>query len=242
MLDRMRNIQPKITPSDSSGISRLSSTVASSNSTRSNNSLYSPSSSPYPIPFEDFMRHLGPAISLRQPTKMLTRSISRPFTRTSGARTDNSDAQSLSNWRSWLEVGVRFSGLPPNTTTRDVWEAFRKEGQIATIELFEDNSGIRDGRGRVRFRSVISIIVSLLSLFFLPSSPPPKRPFWESGKYPVHIGAVSTSVETNISLDPRRRTFLAPSPVNPQIKYPESTVRFAFMIHSSLRPSNSRYH
>jgi len=62
------------------------------------------------------------------------------------------DVSRRDDWRHWLELGVLFRGFPPSVTTRDVWKAFKQEGDIVTIELFDNNTGEPNGRGRVRFR------------------------------------------------------------------------------------------
>lgn len=56
------------------------------------------------------------------------------------------------DWTQWIELGVKLTGLPPSVTTFDLWQSFRHEGSIATVEIFEDNQGMRDGKGRLRFR------------------------------------------------------------------------------------------
>jgi len=56
------------------------------------------------------------------------------------------------DWTQWIELGIKLSGLPFSVTTFDLWQSFRHEGSIATLEIFEDNQGKRDGRGRIRFR------------------------------------------------------------------------------------------
>lgn len=58
------------------------------------------------------------------------------------------------DWSHWLEVGVTFFGFPRKVTTRDVWKVFKEEGELVTIELFDDNRGNPNGSGRVRFRYV----------------------------------------------------------------------------------------
>lgn len=62
------------------------------------------------------------------------------------------DVSRRDDWRHWLELGVFFGGFPPSVTTRDVWKAFKEEGDIVTIELFDNDMGELNGRGRVRFR------------------------------------------------------------------------------------------
>jgi len=61
-------------------------------------------------------------------------------------------ARRWDDWASWPEVQVKIFGLTANITTSDLWKSFSKEGTIVTIELFEDNTGARDGKALVRFR------------------------------------------------------------------------------------------
>ena len=56
------------------------------------------------------------------------------------------------DWTQWIELGIKLAGLPPIVTTFDLWQSFRHEGSIATVEVFEDTHGRRDGKGRIRFR------------------------------------------------------------------------------------------
>lgn len=55
------------------------------------------------------------------------------------------------DWTHWVEISVKLFGLPTNVTTRDIWRCLSTEGCIMTIELYEDNRGTREGKGRVRF-------------------------------------------------------------------------------------------
>lgn len=55
------------------------------------------------------------------------------------------------DWTRWVELRVIMFGLPINVTTRDIWRCFSKEGSILKIELYEDNRGNREGKGRVCF-------------------------------------------------------------------------------------------
>ena len=56
------------------------------------------------------------------------------------------------DWTKWVELGLRISGLPPSTTTRDLYRCFSKEGNIVLIELYENTRSEREGTACVRFR------------------------------------------------------------------------------------------
>ena len=60
------------------------------------------------------------------------------------------------DWSQWVELGIQYSGFPDDATTKDVWNVFKEEGEVLTIELFDDFQGNTNGKGRVRFRSVLS--------------------------------------------------------------------------------------
>ena len=56
------------------------------------------------------------------------------------------------DWTKWVELGLKISGLPPSTTTRDLHRCFSKEGNIVFIELYENTRSEREGTACVRFR------------------------------------------------------------------------------------------
>ena len=56
------------------------------------------------------------------------------------------------DWTRWVELGLRISGLPSSTTTRDLYRCFSKEGSIVLIELYENTRSEREGTACVRFR------------------------------------------------------------------------------------------
>ena len=62
----------------------------------------------------------------------------------------NNGAQN--NWGFAEYLCIKVSDLPENITTRDLWEAFKHEGHIAHIRLYEDVRGYRDGGASVKFR------------------------------------------------------------------------------------------
>lgn len=131
------------------------------------------------------------------------------------------------DWTQWIELGIKLSGLPPTVTTFDLWQSFRHEGSIATVEIFEDNQDKRDGKGRIRFRysSDRGCSLKLEPLADLLASPPPAKAFWQATRYQIQVKGIKQLYLINVELDAKRRLFLAPSPVNPSVKYPETTVR-----------------
>ena len=74
--------------------------------------------------------------------------VMRPAFRSSGRLEDD--------WTKWVELGLKISGLPPSTTTRDLYRWFSKEGNIVFIELYENTRSQREGTACVRFRYAFS--------------------------------------------------------------------------------------
>jgi RNA-dependent RNA polymerase len=60
----------------------------------------------------------------------------------------------IAPWTTWDTVALNLFNLPEEANTFLVWQAFNGEGRIFSIDLFEDNSGKRTRRGKVRFRFV----------------------------------------------------------------------------------------
>ena len=106
--------------------------------------------------------------------------------------------QRQDGWSTWIELRVKVFGLPPSITTLDLWHCFSKEGSINIIEIFEDSKGSREGKAMIRYR------------------PPPARPFWQIERYPVKLSS-GVTVNVRLELEPRKRSFLVPSPVRPQL-------------------------
>ncbi|KAI0848410.1 RNA dependent RNA polymerase-domain-containing protein [Daldinia vernicosa] len=87
-------------------------------------------------------------------------------------------------WSSWAEISLRIRGLPPATTTFDLWTHFKKDGEVVFIELFEKNDGTREGGGRIRF------------------SPPPIRQFWDNV---MVLSIQGQSVKVKVELEKERQ-------------------------------------
>ena len=65
------------------------------------------------------------------------------------------------DWTKWVELGLKISGLPPSTTTRDLYRCFSKEGNIVLVELYENTRSEREGTACVRFRYAFPYSVNL---------------------------------------------------------------------------------
>ena len=134
------------------------------------------------------------------------------------------------DWTKWVELGLKISGLPPSTTTRDLYRCFSQEGNVVLIELYENTRSEREGTACVRFRYAFSCSVSLeISPNLTCNRPPPTRPFWDTEKFQIAVANHGT-VSVRLYLEHRRRNFLHPSPVNPHKKYPESMVQYSIIL------------
>ncbi|KAH0543787.1 hypothetical protein FGG08_001969 [Glutinoglossum americanum] len=111
------------------------------------------------------------------------------------------------DWREWVEVSVKIWGLPLTMSTLDLWRIFNVSGSLDMIEIFENKRGLRDGSARIRYR------------------PPPRSAVWEEVPFMLK-GLDGDTIELGLSLEEKKRSFLAPSPVNHLVKYPEQIVLF----------------
>lgn len=69
-----------------------------------------------------------------------------------GTQQNQAVARLKDDWTTWNELAIRLIDLPACTRTRDVLMAFRKQGSIDYIELYEDDSGKRSERGIIKFK------------------------------------------------------------------------------------------
>lgn len=137
-------------------------------------------------------------------------------------------------WRAWPSLSILIWNVPDKVTTFMIWEAFKAEGAIESIDLFEDLQGkgrMHQGKGKVRFRSVRISPFWILSLLLLPifslsdrhiCRPPPRTDFWRSGKYTMMVEG--QQVVICIKCDTQRKDQMIESPVRSGIQYPAQIV------------------
>jgi hypothetical protein len=81
----------------------------------------------------------------------------RPF------RQQNANYTSVGQaWKSWPSVSVTLYNLPNKITTRALWKAFQMQGNLVSIDIFEDKHGSPISKGRIRFRYVSFLFLSYL--------------------------------------------------------------------------------
>ncbi|RDW86205.1 uncharacterized protein DSM5745_02847 [Aspergillus mulundensis] len=107
----------------------------------------------------------------------------------------------LAPWKIWESVAVNLTNVPAEASTQDLWRAFKNEGDILSIDIFEDFNGTRDQKAKIRFR------------------PPPETDFWNSRTRRITLQSGGV-VNVNMSLDLRPPDWKVPSPVQKGISYP----------------------
>lgn len=76
-------------------------------------------------------------------------------------------------WRSWESVAINVYNIPPGMSTFTLWESFKKEGHIITIDIFDNRGTSRPpgpGRGRIRFKYVYTLSAIFPVALFLRSN------------------------------------------------------------------------
>lgn len=59
-------------------------------------------------------------------------------------------------WTTWDFVDLFLNTLPQGIRTVDLWNNFKKEGEVDFVDIFVTRSGQKDTKARLRFRQVIS--------------------------------------------------------------------------------------
>ncbi|KKK16507.1 hypothetical protein ARAM_000426 [Aspergillus rambellii] len=104
-------------------------------------------------------------------------------------------------WKSWESVAVNLSNVPKEANTLCLWKAFRDQGNILSIDIFEDSHGNRASRAKIRFR------------------PPPSTAFWKRGNWQI-ILPNGRSSSVLLSLDNKPPEWTIQSSVRPDVSYP----------------------
>lgn len=82
-------------------------------------------------------------------------------------------------WRSWASVGIKLTGLPRQVTARTIWQTFKSEGTIFSIDIYEDHHGQLESRGKIRFKLVFLYV---LKFSVITNYPPDRHRVPISGK------------------------------------------------------------
>ncbi|KAL4922233.1 RNA dependent RNA polymerase-domain-containing protein [Aspergillus aurantiobrunneus] len=104
-------------------------------------------------------------------------------------------------WRSWESVAVNLANVPEDVSALDLWKLFNNEGNIHSIDIFEDSHGNRTKRAKIRFK------------------PPPVEDFWRRGvKHILRQDGKPGFI--HISLDNKPPEWEVPSPVRQDVNFP----------------------
>ena len=129
---------------------------SSSTSSSLSISLLSPSSSP-----RSFLLSPSTHISVESTVTMRPRNKQPQYPRGKGRRLEavpplppQSSPQILAPWRLWENVAIKITNLPLEANSHTIWTAFKNEGKIFSIDLFEDHHGHRTPKGKIRFKLV----------------------------------------------------------------------------------------
>ncbi|KAL4783051.1 RNA dependent RNA polymerase-domain-containing protein [Aspergillus varians] len=107
----------------------------------------------------------------------------------------------IAPWRSWESVAVNLINVPKEVSTVNLWKAFKEEGNIHSIDIFEDSHGSRTARAKIRFR------------------PPPVNDFWRKSIRHITLDD-GKSISIYISLDNKAPEWEVPSPVRQGVNFP----------------------
>jgi RNA-dependent RNA polymerase len=58
----------------------------------------------------------------------------------------------IAPWRAWESVAVNLTNVTAEVRTLDLWRAFKDEGNVRSIDIFEDSHGNRTTRAKIRSR------------------------------------------------------------------------------------------
>jgi hypothetical protein len=55
------------------------------------------------------------------------------------------------DWKSWAEIAIRISNLPPKIETLTIWNEFHEDGVLESIDIHENNNGTKTETAVIRF-------------------------------------------------------------------------------------------
>lgn len=122
------------------------------------------------------------------------------------------------NWTIGEYLYIKVYDLPDSTTVGDLWTAFKREGHIAHIRVYENDKGTRDGHASVMFRYASTLSPCILLTRY---RPPPTKAFWERGRYSIQL-AEGRRISVRVNNDTRPQYNF---PGHSRSKYPEIMVR-----------------
>lgn len=124
----------------------------------------------------------------------------------------------LLEWQKRTDLTLRIRNVHGNTTTYDLYRNFKNHGEIVFIEIFQDQTGARDGGAKIRF------------------SPPPAQAFWlkTEGYAITSADGKEGYVVRLMAEEPRNNNFLVQSPIRKTIFYDPKMRLFVSALHFGL--------
>ncbi|KAG0637582.1 RNA dependent RNA polymerase-domain-containing protein [Tuber brumale] len=99
------------------------------------------------------------------------------------------------------EISIRISGIPLPLDLYNLYDIFSEYGEVEYLELYQNDSGVPDGNGRIRLSNV-------------------ERPFWEE-PFSYSLGVQGPDGSLKLRLDTQHRQRMIQSPVDRQKSYPQ---------------------
>ncbi|KAJ5572549.1 hypothetical protein N7450_009533 [Penicillium hetheringtonii] len=129
----------------------------------------------------------------------------------------------LLTWRSWESVAVNVYNILPGITTFTLWDSFKHEGEISTIDIFDARGDDKISKGRIRFK------------------PPPYTEIWSKGPYIIKARNGS-EIKLRLELDPRNYGTFVDSPVRSGVSYPAYLQLPALRLDVCVLTSENTFH
>ncbi|RPB04079.1 RdRP-domain-containing protein [Choiromyces venosus 120613-1] len=109
-----------------------------------------------------------------------------------------------SNWNKPDERSIKISNIPLSLDLHQLYTIFSNYGEVESLELFQNDSGISDGNGRVRLSNV-------------------ETPFWEE-PFTYSLGVGSPTGSLTLRLEYQYKPKMIQSPIDRQKSYPQKYV------------------
>ncbi|KAJ5299684.1 hypothetical protein N7476_011241 [Penicillium atrosanguineum] len=132
---------------------------------------------------------------------------------------DNLKRLADDRWRKWQSVSISFFRFPTPLSTRAVWKAFYKQGNITFIEFTDDQHGRPMNKGRVQFTYGRCYMLDTDGID-LNYRPPPYHNFWSDGVFYVKLDS-GRPVPIKISLNTGFKEDVVQNLARSNVFYPE---------------------
>lgn len=121
-------------------------------------------------------------------------------------------------WQKRPDCTIRIRNLHRNTTTYELYLNFKRHGEIVWIEIFQDQTGTRDGGAKIRF------------------SPPPAHAFWvKTQGYAIKSADGKDEYVVRLHHEERSRDFRVQSPIRKMIFYDPTMKLYASALHFGVQ-------